>query len=433
MSRNDPRMQRGLAVARRMQEVGIAPGARRAHEAPDLERGMSELAWLGSRLTTADLQAITAADARGGLEGVRRLLASAGLTDAGFYALEAQYGRGGLGAVGTAVQAQIAHEAQATAEQDAVGALERLGPGEWQAVQASLAADPSGRQLHQRATSLGLNPQVAAVAVRHLAANGVEATRRAVAEGVQARAMADALHAAAERDLAAAQKDPRNPLAAPDLHRAALDLATHHAAALEAAGIGVKDGEGPTSWLSRIARTPGAAEKMAQAVGASPQDARTIVERTRLYEDHNALRAQLRDSDDKMKKARAIPMEGRQAFEAPKRKPDGIDAALRKAVETTGFRDPNEGKPIRAEGVMDAAVAMAAGREFKLTTAGRKHAARAVERRRAPTTGIDAAMGRAVRHLESGGSPEDARAAAEGTSTEVESTDTMNGGSTDAE
>jgi hypothetical protein len=408
------------------------PATRR--QAPNLDRGMSELAWLGSRLTTADLQAITAADARGGLEGVRRLLADSGLTDAGFYALEAQYGRGGIQAVGTAVQAQIQHETQAAAEQDAVGALEKLQPAQW-AEAARILATGGPQRLAEAAIRLGMSPAAAGAAARHLATHGVEQTRQAVTEGVRARARADAAHAAAEKDLAAVQGEAAwNPLATVDVAQAALNFYAAHGAALERAGVGAKDDESPTAWLRRVARADAATvAKVAAAVGEAPEALRPIFDATRTAEDHREIRAQLIASDETMRKAKAIPVPKEQAWTPPQKKRDGLDAALRKAVETTGFRDPNEGKPIRAEGVMDAAVAMAAGRDFKLTTAGRKHAATAVERRKAPTTGIDAAMGRAVRHLESGGTPDDARAAAEGTSTEVESTDTMNGGSTDAE
>jgi hypothetical protein len=158
---------------------------------------MSELAWLGSQLTAADLQAVTAADARGGLLAVLQLLDGAGLTDAGFAALEAQYQRGGLQAVGVAVQAQIQHEAQENAAQEAVTALEGLRPEQWQAVSQILATG-GPNELAREAMALGLSPEAAAMAAHHVATTGVEQTRQAVAEQARERVQAEVAQQAAK-------------------------------------------------------------------------------------------------------------------------------------------------------------------------------------------------------------------------------------------
>jgi hypothetical protein len=280
-----------------------------------LERGMSELAWLGSRLNAADLRAVQAADARGGLGAVRQILAGAGLTDAGFAALAAQYQRGGLNAVGSAVQAQITHERQTSAEQDAVAALEKLGPQEWAAAQQILATG-GPEQLAHRAVAMGLSPEAAVAAARHLASNGVQQTRQAVTENAQARARADALRARAEKEIEAAK--PWDPFGSVDIAQAALDLVTNHGPALEAAGVGLKKNESPIAWVRRLSNTADEATvaKVAKALGDdSLERAKTIVTTGRDLDLRGELlgRAAERDEDARRQKPNSPPDERTQA------------------------------------------------------------------------------------------------------------------------
>lgn len=386
MSRNDPRMQRGIAVARRLR--GDA----------SLDRGMSELAWLRSRLSDGDLQAIMLADARAGLAGVRRVLADAGLSEAGFAALDAQYRRGGMQAVGAAVQAQMHAEARAATEQEVTTALEALRPEQWAAAERILAAGGPQR-LAQEAMALGLSPEAATAAASRLVANGVQQTRQEVSSRREAVERLSAAHVAAERELAASSKDAAwDQLAQSGVAQAALDFYATHATALESAGVGAEQGEGPVAWMRRISRSgDDVAAKVAQATGSDPRVMRTILDNTRHYDDHREVRSSILASDQAERKARArkpqYPTE-----ETPPKKPDGLDEALRKAV---ALEAPDQQAPVRAESVMDAAIAEAAGEDFKLTTTGRKASARFVERKWAPKTGLDAALERAAAHLES--------------------------------
>jgi hypothetical protein len=328
----DPRTERGLAVARRMQQVGVAPASQR------LDRGMRELAWLGSRLTDADLLAVADADARGGLAALRDVLAGAGLSDAGFAALEAQYQRGGLQAVSVAVQAQMRHEAVATTQQETVAALAALTPEQWAAVPRVLAAGGPDR-LAQEAEALGLPREVARMVAHTVAAVGVEQTRNAVAERVQAQTWAENLHAAAQRDFEAAQKE-RGPFAAEDIHVAALRFYSAHGAELEAAGVGRKDGESPVGWMKRIARSGDEAiRKVAEATKSTPQQIHTIADRSRVYEDHAVLSAQVRGSDESARKARARTPQYPVDPTPTKPRRDGLEEAAAKAAQAIGFHE----------------------------------------------------------------------------------------------
>lgn len=270
MSR-DARTQRGLAVARRMQQ----------HQ-PNFERGMSELARLGSRLSASDVRLIESADARGGLPAVQALLADVGLSADGFHALSTQYGRGGLGAVSQAVQAQAAHEQAAQVEHLAAEVIGGLSPQQRAAAQQLLAADPTGVRLGEEAVRLGVPVQVAARAAAHLAQHGVEATWRGLAAQAQEQARADALHKSAEKDLAAAKEG--DPFADATVHRATLAYYSTHAARLEAAGVGRQGDESPVQWLRRVAQSNDMAAKVAEATGTAPDAMRAIVEGARTKE-----------------------------------------------------------------------------------------------------------------------------------------------------
>jgi hypothetical protein len=422
MSRNDPRTQRGLAVARRMQEV-------ERHRAAQFEKGMGELAWLGSRLSAADLQAINAADARGGLQAVWQLLAGAGLTEAGFAALEAQYGRGGLPAVGTAVQAQIQHEAQASAEQEAATALQGLRPEQWQAA-AHVLATGGPEALYREAVALGMSQAAAARAVEFVATSGVDQARQAITDQVQARSRTDVAQAAAQRDFEAAQKDARwNPLAAQNIHQAALDYYATHAQALEAAGVGAKTGESPVAWVRRVANAGGdVAAKVAKVTGTPPELMTRLLSDTRAREAEAEMIGRVRASDAAARKARAIKPkypEGDKAPASAERKAQrSIDEAARRAAEATGFgKDEDTRAPANDRYELAAAAAdeylsgAEPGSTFYPAGTHGKRAARDLHERTQrklnpqPKPGIDGAIERARAHLESGGSPETARAA----------------------
>ncbi len=392
MARNDPRMERGLAVARQLES------ARR------LERGMAELGAFARRLSPSDLQALQAMDARYGLAGLKATLANVGMSSDALSVLGAQYARGGLGAVGQAVEAEVRAQVQVEAEHEAVTALEQLQPAQWSAA-AQVLATGGPEQLAREAMSLGLSPAAAVAVARHLASNGVEQTRQAVSERVQAQAKADAVYAAAQRDFEAAQKNPRDVFAGQDIHQAALSFYATYAPALEAAGVGAKPGESPVAWVRRIAQTGDAAtiQKVAQATGATPEVTRGILDTTRMRDGAREVLGRLSQSDAAARKARAVKSPY-PAVESPKPKPDNVDAALRKAIEATGYRDPMEGRPMRAESTIDAAMALADGKAFTLTSSGKKHADRYVERANAPKgSAFDVAMSRAVEHLEEGG------------------------------
>jgi hypothetical protein len=165
----------------------------RQYQAARHQKGMSELAWLGSRLGPEDLQAIVAADARGGLQAVKALLSGVGLTADGFAALEAQYGRGGLQPVVVSVQAQMQHEAHAAAETEAATVLSRLAPGDWQ-----ILASAGPQELARQAAQVGLSPEAAAVAVRYIAENGVDRVRQEFAQVARVSASASARAAGAQ-------------------------------------------------------------------------------------------------------------------------------------------------------------------------------------------------------------------------------------------
>jgi len=382
---------------------------RTPRESPEarLERGMAELGAFARRLSPSDLQQLQAMDARYGLAGLKATLANVGMSADALAVLGAQYARGGLGAVGQAVEAEMRAQVHVEAEQEAVAALEQLQPAQWSAA-AQVLATGGPQQLAQEAMALGLSPAAAVAVARHLARNGVEQTRQAVSERVQAQAKADAVYAAAQRDFEAAQKnDPRDVFAGRDIHQASLDFYSAHGRALEAAGIGAKPGESPVAWVRRIAQSGDAATvaKVAQAAGTTPEVARGILDTTRTRDGAREVLGRVRASAEAERKGRAFKPEG-QTFEQAKRKPDSVDAALRKAVEATGYRDPMEGRPMRAESTIDAAMALADGKAFALTSSGKKHAQRFVERANAPKgDAIDRAMAQASEHLESGGGP----------------------------
>jgi hypothetical protein len=418
---------------------------------------MGELAWLGSRLTAAELQAITAADARGGIAAVRQLLAGSGLTDAGFAALDAQYGRGGLQAVGAAVQAQIQYEAQIEADQEAATALEGLRPEQWQAA-AQVLSTGGPDALYREAVALGMSQAAAARAVEYVATSGVDQARQAVATQVQERARAEEAYTAAQRDFEAAQKeaDPRDPLASQAVHQAALNYYATHAASIEAVGLGAKPGESPVQWVRRMANAgEETAAKVAQATGTAPETITRLFSDTRSREAEREMVSRIRESDAAQRKANAIKPqypEG-QKYRQPN-EDQKIRDALERASKAMGLTDEPRryGANDRLEMQLAVADEYVNGREpgstfYPAGSHGRKAAAKFhgdVQRRMnpEPKPGIDGAMERASAYLEGRAVPERAPA----TSTPEESSSGMslddairaadhhlNGGNTDDE
>ena len=216
------------------------------------QRAASELANARRRISAEDLAAMNHVYLTRGWPAVRKALLDARIVSAEALSLaDGIVQRSGLEGLGAAIEARIQSEdtaaLQASAEQEAVGALSNLTPAQWaEAERINAAGGPQA--VFAAAQSIGLSPAAATVVARTVESHGVSGMRQGVAERVQREAAEAESREASERavqEWTAQEGDSRraravkegSPVAAmmrdPAFHAAAAGMA----AKLEAAGV----------------------------------------------------------------------------------------------------------------------------------------------------------------------------------------------------
>lgn len=334
MSRNDPRAQRALAVARYMEgEHGRAFIQRQAAA----ER---ELTTFARRVTAADLAIIQQLNARGGWRAVAMALAQAGLSaDAIQVATHTVEQRGGLeglrGALVEGIQREDVASAASEAADRAIGVAKADKSG---SPLAELLAD---RAFHESATAW--YAQRAAQLERH----GI-----GLADG----------------------ESP-----AEWMIRTARALGREGEAALNA---------NPARLFDKKWTSADAIRALSEVTGEPPEVLRATLAQVDDLDDHHAIRTRLAKARDSERKGREIPVPEDRRWEPARKKKDGVAEAMAKAAEKLGVRDEPE-ELYRADSVERAAIAHAAGEKVALVGKGRDQAHRMIERQRAETAKHD--------------------------------------------
>ncbi len=394
MSRNDPRMQRGLAVQRRMQEVGLAPGARK-----DTLRATLEKAHAAA--SEAARQRRASPEDRARYDAVGRELARINWLKANGHLprdmpVQEAYRR---------VQEALPHLERMQAEQQAT--VERQQAAEASLLQlaqspqdVALIRETYAAQGWPGVTELlranGIHEDVIDVATSTIAASG--GTLDGLGNAIAARLHSD--HAAAVQGQKAAQAqaeaetarqrvieqaDPADPvgriLANPEVHRWAEGVSRTRAAELAKLGLARKPGESGAHWAIRVATSAGEdVSRLAAALGTDEATVRaTVAQVNEAHLAHGAIeRLGQRDG------VRAPDATKAPAAEAPSaRRPDD----LRRTVEAAAKHAPKE-KPIAVGNSLGATIAIAAGHDPRnveaITSRGDRDIRAAAERLERP-------------------------------------------------
>lgn len=166
-------------------------------------RAAAELSAAYRKISPADRATIDHVYLTRGWPAVRQALLQAQVVSAEALSLaDGIVQRGGLEGLGAAIQARVQSEdvatLQATAEQEAVGALANLSEAQWsEAERINAAGGPQA--VFAAAQSVGLSPAAAMVVARTVQSHGVAGTRHGVTERAQRDEAQAEARAASER------------------------------------------------------------------------------------------------------------------------------------------------------------------------------------------------------------------------------------------